>query len=240
MSPSPPPPPRVDRPVMYHRWSHITFLHWRYPAELIQATLPPGLKADTFDGAAWVSLTPFLLEGVRPPGIPALPWLSRFPETNVRTYVRDERGRAGIWFYSLDAGRLPAVLGARLTYGLPYFWSDMAVRVDGARRRYRCRRHRPLQPGGHCHADVETGPPLDAPDEAAIFLTARYRLFTLFAGTLASAEVEHPPWPLHEARLERLDQSLVRAAGLPAPDRSPLLHSSPGVPVAVGMWHPVR
>ena len=81
----PPPTPRVARPVMHHRWSDITFLHWRYPAALIQSMLPPSLTVEPFDGTAWIGMTPFLMEDVRPPGLPALPWLSRFPETNLRT-----------------------------------------------------------------------------------------------------------------------------------------------------------
>jgi uncharacterized protein YqjF (DUF2071 family) len=44
--------------------------------------------------------------------IPAVPWLSRFPEINVRIYVLDARGRSGIWFFSLDTARLAAVLAA--------------------------------------------------------------------------------------------------------------------------------
>jgi uncharacterized protein YqjF (DUF2071 family) len=67
---------------MFHRWSQITFIHWRCPAAVLQAMLPPGLAVETMDGSAWVGLTPFRMEHVRPP---LLPWLSRFPETNVRT-----------------------------------------------------------------------------------------------------------------------------------------------------------
>ncbi|MEU4547082.1 YqjF family protein [Nonomuraea dietziae] len=230
--------PRVARPVMYHRWSDITFVHWRFPPDVVQALVPGSLKVETFDGTAWVGLTPFLMEGVRAPGTPALPWLSRFPETNLRTYVRDARGRSGIWFLSMEAGRLPAALGGRAGYWLPYFWSDMSVRTDGSLRRYRSRRYWPGPAGARCDVDVETGPDLaeDERDELAHFLTARFRLFTVVAGRLASAEVEHPPWPLRHARLARLDQDLVRVAGLPAPDQAPLLHASPGVPVRVGLW----
>src|SRR4051794_21708708 len=67
----------------------------------------------------------------RAPGLPAVPWLSRFGEVYVRTYVHDRHGRSGIWFFSLDAVRLPAVLAARAGYWLPYFWSDVSVRVSG-------------------------------------------------------------------------------------------------------------
>ncbi|MEV4165395.1 YqjF family protein [Nonomuraea dietziae] len=230
--------PRVARPVMYHRWSDITFVHWRFPPDVVQALVPGCLKVETFDGTAWVGLTPFLMEDVRAPGTPALPWLSRFPETNLRTYVRDARGRSGIWFLSMEAGRLPAALGGRAGYWLPYFWSDMSVRTDGSLRRYRSRRYWPGPSGARCDVDVETGPDLAERelDELAHFLTARFRLFTVVAGRLASAEVEHPPWPLRHARLAGLDQDLLRVAGLPAPDQTPLLHASPGVPVRVGLW----
>jgi uncharacterized protein YqjF (DUF2071 family) len=172
---------------MYHQWNRITFIHWRYTAEVVQSLLPSGLTADTCDGTAWIGLTPFLMEGVRSPALPALPWLSRFGEVNVRTYVRDVRGRAGIWFLSLDAARLPAVLAARAGYRLPYFWSDVQVEAVGDRIGYRCRRHQAKSV--RCDVEVELGPPLEEAErnELAEFLTARYRLFTVIAGRLAAA-----------------------------------------------------
>jgi uncharacterized protein len=233
-----PPPPRVTRPVMYHHWNQITFFHWRYPPAVAQALLPSGLTAETFDGSAWIGLTPFLMEGVRAPGVPAVPRLSRFGEINVRTYVHDERGRSGIWFLSLDAARLPAVLAARAGYWLPYFWSDVTVQRTGDRIRYRCRRRWPAG-GARCDAEVQLGSPLaeHERDGLAHFLTARYRLFTLIAGRLAAAEAEHHDWPLHHGSVLALDQDLLPRAGLPPTPGGPLVHTSPGVPVRVGMWH---
>jgi uncharacterized protein len=222
---------------MHHQWNWITFMHWRYPPGVVQSFLPAGLTADTRDGSAWIGLTPFLMEGVRPPGLPAVPWLSRFGEVNVRTYVRDTRGRPGIWFLSLDAARLPAVLAARAGYRLPYFWSDVDVRVAGTRIGYHCRRRD--ADNARCDAEVELGAPRarTGRDDLAEFLTARYRLFTVIAGRLAAAEAEHPPWPLRHATVLSLDQDLLAAAGLPAPAGDPLAHASPGVPVRIGMWH---
>ncbi|MFG2073107.1 YqjF family protein [Nonomuraea maritima] len=224
--------PRVARPVMYHHWSDVTFLHWRYPKDVVQELVPRSLTVETFDGTAWVGLTPFVMEGVRLPGLPVLPWLSGFPETNVRTYVRDDHGRGGVWFLSLDAGRLAPALGGRAGFRLPYFWSAMSVDVRGSRVRYACRRHFAR---ARCVAEVETGPPADVA-EPAHFLTARYRLFTVVAGRVARARVEHPPWPFREVELVRLEQDLLQAAGLPAPHGPPLVHASTGVPVRVGMW----
>jgi uncharacterized protein len=230
--------PRVARPLMYHQWRQLTFAHWRYPPELVRPLVPAGLTVETFDGSAWVGLVPFLMTGVRAPGVPALPWLSRFPETNVRTYVRDERGRSGIWFLSLDAARLAAVLGARASYWLPYFWSDMSTTEAAGRWEYRSQRRWPA-PGARCRMAVRVGAALAEAerDELAHFLTARHRLFTVIAGRLAVAEADHPPWPLRHAELDRCEQTLLQAAGLPAPDTAPLLHASPGVSVRVGRWH---
>src|SRR2546430_14347972 len=113
---------------------------------MVQALLPAGLTVQTFDGTAWVGLIPFLMVGVRAPGVPALPWLSRFPETNVRTYVRGRDGRSGIWFFSLDATRLPAVVAGRSGFGLPYPWAAVSVRRSGAMIAYRSRRPWPGPP----------------------------------------------------------------------------------------------
>ncbi|WP_051760661.1 YqjF family protein [Herbidospora cretacea] len=169
---------------------------------------------------------------VRPPVGPALPWLSRFPETNVRTYVHDEQGRSGLWFLSLDAARLPAVAAGRAGYRLPYYWSAMSVRVDADHVAYRCRRHGRTRISGD--ADVEIGEPL-SPEALTDFLTERYRLFTVVAGRLATAEVEHPRWSLRRARVTTLNQDLLRAAGLSA-DSAPIAHTSEGVRVRVGRW----
>src|SRR5215212_1531004 len=167
-----PPPLRVSWPVMYHQWNWISFIHWRYPVAVVQPMVPAGLTVETFDGSAWIGLTPLLMEGVRAPGVPAVPWLSRFPEINVRTYVRDGRGRSGIWFLSLDAARLPAVLGARASYWLPYYWSAMAMTETDGQWHYRCRRRWPA-PGPRCDATVRPGARLTEQerDELAHFLT---------------------------------------------------------------------
>src|SRR4051812_46149326 len=109
----------VRRPVMRQRWENLTFLHWRYRVADVRPLLPAGLEPDVYDGEAWVGLVPFRVRGLTLPKAPAVPWLSTFPETNVRTYVIDRTGRRGVWFFSLDAARLPAVAGARLLYGLP-------------------------------------------------------------------------------------------------------------------------
>src|SRR5688500_17571459 len=156
---------------MVHWWDELTFLHWRFDPSDVQRLLPAGLSVETFDGTAWVGLVPFFLR-VGLPAVPSVRWLSEFAETNVRTYVRGPDGTSGIWFFSLDAARRGAVVPARATYRIPYFWSQMAIDHEGDVVRYRCRRRWPGPVGAASDVAVRIGPPFAA-DELDHFLTAR-------------------------------------------------------------------
>lgn len=228
--------PTVGTAVMIQSWRRMAFLHWRYPVDVVQPLLPDGLAVQTCDGDAWISLLPFLMDDVRPPRLPALPWLSRFAETNLRTYVHGPDGGTGIFFFSLDAARLPAVVTARVGLGLPYRWSRMTVRVDGDEALYRGRRLLPGPVGAGYRARVRFGPAYreDELGELDHFLTARHRLYSSLFGRLIAVDVQHAPWPLRRADLVELRQDVVQAAGLPAPDSPPVLHASPGVSVRIG------
>src|SRR5215510_11544143 len=114
-------------PLMLQGWHEIAFFHWSAEPARVQRHLPTGLEVDIIDGQAWISLTPFLLTGLRPPLCPHALGLT-FPEMNLRTYAVGPDG-PGIWFFSLDAARIVAVLGARVSYGLPYYWSNMRVEI---------------------------------------------------------------------------------------------------------------
>ena len=224
---------------MYQSWNHISFLHWRCSPKILQSRLPNGLGVDTCNGTGWISITPFLLEHLRPDHFPAIPWLSRFPETNLRTYVQGPRG-PGIWFFSLDAARLPAVFGARAGFGLPYFWSRMDVTVEESGAQYRTdytlRRSRQT----FAKIRVRTLESLRQPDPLSRFLTARYRLYAIRLGQLITVEVEHRPWPLWQAKVLECEQTLTRAASLYAAPHPDMVHFSTGVDVKVSFPQPIK
>jgi uncharacterized protein YqjF (DUF2071 family) len=219
---------------MVHWWDELTFLHWRFETDAVQRLLPPGLTVHTFDGSAWVGLVPFFLR-VGVPGVPSVRWLSRFAETNVRTYVTSADGTQGIWFFSLDAARLGAVLVARATYRLPYFWSKMTIERSASRIAYRSSRRWPGPRGACSDVVIDIGERFDAADltELDHFLTARWALFSAPRSGLHHARAAHDPWPLHRAHAVRVDDQLVRAAGLPHPTGAPLVHYSPSVEVRI-------
>jgi len=234
-------PTSVDRAVMVHWWDELTFLHWRYPAAAVQRLLPPGLEVETIDGSAWVGLVPFFLR-VGLPGVRPVPWMSEFAETNVRTYVRSADGTRGIWFFSLDAARLGAVLAARATYRIPYFWSSMRLTHVGDTLTYQCRRRWPGPRGARSEAVVEVGERFAADELGDLdhFLTARWGLFSTPATGLHHARAFHDPWPLYRVRVVHVRDELIQAAGFPAPEGEPLAHYSPSVDVRIGLPHKLR
>src|SRR5919202_1981641 len=113
--------PLPPRPwVLAMQWHDLLFMHGPVPPALLRPLIPPALELETFDGTAWLGITPFRMAGTRPRFVPPLPWVSAFPELNVRTYVTAE-GKPGVWFFSLDAGNPLAARGAgrRLRRALP-------------------------------------------------------------------------------------------------------------------------
>src|SRR5260370_21119247 len=113
--------------VMAQKWHDLLFAHWAVAAEAIRRLIPKNLELDTFQGQAWIGIVPFTMSGVRLRGTPGLPWLSTFPELNVRTYVT-AGGKPGVWFFSLDAVNPLAVELARFWFHLPYFRARMSSR----------------------------------------------------------------------------------------------------------------
>ncbi|MBU6241997.1 MAG: DUF2071 domain-containing protein [Acidobacteria bacterium] len=217
---------------MVQQWRDLAYIHWRYDPAVVQGLLPPGLEVDTFDGMAWVGLIPFSMRGIGVPRLPAVPYFGSFPEINVRTYVRRD-GIPGVWFFSLDVNRLIPAVVARTTYLLPYCWGRASNRIEGGVLRSDVERRWPVR--ARSHTVVRIGEPIDEPDDLSVFLSARWGLYSrgVFGG-LMYAPVDHEPWPLQRAELESIDQNVVQAAGLPAPDGDPHVMFSPGVSVRIG------
>ena len=186
---------------MFQSWRRLAFLHWPVEASALASVLPPGIEPDEFDGSAWVGVTPFVVRGLRLRHTPALPWLSRFAETNVRTYVTYD-GKPGIWFMSLDTPRRPAIVAARRGYRLPYERARIAIadrddwvdyRLERADRRASLAvRYRP------------NGPVYEAaPGSFEQFACERYCLYTVDERLrLMRGDIDHPPWPLQPCEAE--------------------------------------
>ncbi|MFC5906263.1 YqjF family protein [Streptacidiphilus monticola] len=218
----------VRFPALCGGWLCQPFVHWRYPPDQVQALLPAGLRVDTWDGVAWVGLTPLLMTDIRPLGLPSLPLTRRwctFPETNLRTYVRGPDGRQGLWFLSIDVSSAVTAAATRALSGAPYHLADLSVTGDGTRWSYAGTR-RGGRPGYRLR--IRVGRPV-SPTGREAWLTSRWRAYTRHLTGLLVTPVQHEPWPLAEAVIEELAEDLTEAAGLPAPADDPIAHFSPGV-----------
>jgi uncharacterized protein YqjF (DUF2071 family) len=210
--------------VLRQEWLQVAFLHWPCPTEAVAAHLPAGLSVDEFEGSAWLSIIPFTMNRVRPSGLPPVPGVSRFPETNLRTYVRGPDGRPGLLFFSLDARSRWITLTAPRLLGVPYLYAELSVEQQAEEVRYRGTRA-----DGRAAYDirVRTGEPTPG-DERDRWLTDRWCAYTHHLGKLLEIPVTHEPWPLRTATCTALAETLTSAAGLPAPS-DPLVHYSDGV-----------
>lgn len=189
---------------MRMRWCDLLFAHWRVDAASLRRLIPDRLELDLFDGRAYVGAVPFTMEGVSPRLVPDVPRLHRFPELNLRTYVK-AGGKPGVWFFSLDAGQRLAVRVARRFFHLPYFDATFQIAYRGENVEYSAvRTHRGAPKAQFAAAYRPTGPVYhSAPGTLDAWLTERYCLYTADgAGHLYRGEIDHDPWPLQPAAEE--------------------------------------
>ena len=234
--------PLPSRPwVMAQVWHDLLFAHWPIPAAEMAALLPPGLTLDTWEGEAWVAVVPFRMSGVRPRLLPSVPWLSAFPELNVRTYVRVGE-KPGVYFFSLDAANPLAVALARTLFHLPYFRAEMVCQAEGEAIRYASRRTHSGAPSAELRGGyAPIGPVYTAiPGSLEAWLTERYCLYSVDGrGRIYRGEIHHAPWPLQQAEATFERNSLAQAAGIALPDSPPLLHFAHRLDVLAWAIQPV-
>jgi uncharacterized protein YqjF (DUF2071 family) len=207
--------PLPDSPwVQGQTWRNLLFAHWRVPEERLRRVMPPQLPLHLYDdGSSWLSITPFTVTGLRLRGMPPLPWVSHFPELNVRTYVELD-GKPGIYFFSLDAGRRAAVFAARRTYRLPYFHSRMrSVRVDD-RIEYSSERIDSSGPPASFRGSYgPEGPTVG--DHLSRWLAERYCAYTIDKRARPlRVDIHHPPWPLRHAHADLDAQGMADQIGI--------------------------
>ncbi|CAN5197394.1 DUF2071 domain-containing protein [soil metagenome] len=201
------------------RWSKATFLHWRVESSALAPLMPTGVRPDEHDGSSWVGLIAFYLDRATLLGSPPVPYFGAFTEINVRLYGVDEQGRRGVVFLSLEASRLASVLAARAAFSIPYFWSRTSMVEHDGLIDYRAQRHLGT---GASHIVARPGTRVVEGDATADFLTARWALFASRFGRTSYLRNHHEPWPLVEAELESLDDTLLERAGIPGlTDRAP-------------------
>jgi len=212
--------------IMSQTWHDLMFAHWPVARDRLRELVPARFELDLFDGEAWLAVVPFHMTNVTPRFVPALPWLSAFPELNVRAYVRVD-DKPGVFFFSLDAGNSVAVGAARTLLNLPYFSAEMRVGAGDRQVEYSSRRL--STPAAEFRATYRPDGPERAPVPGTLeyFLTERYCLYAVDHQARAyRLDIHHPPWALQPAAAEITVNTMADAAGLRLPSTAPLLHFS--------------
>ena len=247
-NPSRPTPEKRDRvrsrpnvsPVMYQSWQDLLFLHWEWEGEEIQRTLPRGLWVDRFQGRCFLGVVPFKMRRVRPRLLPPVPGISDFLELNLRTYVHDENGLPGVWFYSLDANQRLAVAIARRFFCLPYHWATMhAARDENGNAGFSSSRNGDPSLSVH-YRYAPTGMPQHAqPGSLEFFLLERYVLFAETGRGLRAGRVHHEPYRFCKVELLEWSEGLFSLNDFAPPRQAPD-HAvmSPGVDVSIYAMRP--
>jgi uncharacterized protein YqjF (DUF2071 family) len=208
------------KPVMFQHWADLLFLHWEYPAETLRDLLPTGLHLDTHEGKAYLGIVPFFMSDIRPRFLPAVPWLSKFQELNLRTYVYDDEGTPGVWFLTLDAANPIAVALARTFFHLPYRLSCMSAtgrdKINYESHPCNGRKSNYVYPRPTNGIEA-------APDTLEFFLLERYFLFAHNPkrDRLYRGQVIHAPYRFSLTSAKEWSTNPITECGLPAPEGPP-------------------
>ncbi|CEG28993.1 YqjF family protein [Bacillus sp. B-jedd] len=215
--------------LMTQTWENLLFLHWRVDAGQVRQHLPAELELDTWDGSAWISISPFQVKHQRFRILPEIPMLNEYLELNVRTYVK-RNGRQGVWFFSLDANLAPAVMAANGFLALPYKNAEMdfeevdfkgslspsdKVTVEPSEQRevfakgkkgFRFTNERINAEDGFGRFNVTYRPvsrgSVTRSGTLEHWLIERYCLFTEKDGKILRGDIHHLPWDVADAEAE--------------------------------------
>ena len=217
-------------------WRDLLFMHWPVPAAALRPLIPGALTLDTFDGSAWLGVVPFDMRNVHPRFTFNVPGVSNFPELNLRTYVTAQN-KAGVWFFSLDAGNPLAVQLARTGFHLPYFNARMGCLDLEETVYYQSKRAHRNAPAADFVAAYRPVGEAEKADALERFLTERYCLYSADpAGKVYRGEIHHQRWPLQRAEAEVQVNRMTAQIGVTLPDTEPLLHFSKNLEVVA--WLP--
>lgn len=220
-------------------WRDLLFAHWPVSADAVRHLVPPALTLQEFEGTAWVGVVPFRMTGVMRRPLPDLPWISAFPEVNVRLYV-EHAGKPGVWFLSLDAANALAVWAGRRLFHLPYFNASIRLEQRGDGIRYSAARR-----DGRAILEARYRPTSDVYESTRgtleHALTEKYCLYAEAPdGSIWRNDVHHHPWPLQRAEADFTENTYLSACGVTVTGPLPLLHFARRIDVVVWPGERVR
>ncbi|MDP5274186.1 YqjF family protein [Chengkuizengella axinellae] len=213
--------------VMKQTWNDLLFAHWPIRVNDIRDHIPASLTIDTFDGFAWIGVVPFHMSNIRMRFLPPVPFASSFPEINVRTYVKF-KGKAGVFFFSLDAMNHLAVYIARKLFSLNYYYAQIVHSNHSDTYYYESKR---MDKDKVLTGFTGVYKPISKPfrstrDSIDYWLTERYCLFCNDEKYLYRGDIHHVPWQLQHVDADITNNSMTLPIGINLPLEKPIFHFS--------------
>ena len=200
--------PLPDKPwLMTQKWNDLLFIHLPVSNHILEAQIPEGIELDTFEGTGWITIIPFEINNMHLRKMPPIPFLHSFLELNVRTYVK-RNGVPGIYFFSLDANNLPAVLGARIA-SLPYYYAEMdMVKKTDTIDYVSARKDNSEVIFEGCYKPISEA---YYPEQNSLsyWLLERYYLWSYRNKSLFRGDIHHKPWRIQDAKVTIKKQSML-------------------------------
>ncbi|WP_163528836.1 YqjF family protein [Halobacillus ihumii] len=213
--------------IMTQKWEHLLFMHLPVSKEIMAQHIPQGLELDTFEGKAWITIIPFKVSDMHMRKMPPIPFLKSYLELNVRTYVK-HNGLSGIYFFSLDADKILAVLGARLTT-LPYYCANMTLNEERVGN-FHFQSARKGESNVAFKGSYRPNSTSYYPGNKSLsfWLLERYYLWTVKNGSLFRGGIHHKRWKVHnaEAAVEEF-YNLISFLPKGVLSEKPLFHYAP-------------
>ena len=186
-------------------WRKLIMVQYEVAPAVLGPFLPRGVELDLYQGRCFVSLVGFLFDRVRVKGI-AFPCHTRFPEVNLRFYVRPSdsavSGRRGVVFVNEFVPRRAIATVARRFYDEPYRAMPMGYSIaadeQGLAVNYR------WHLAGRKHvlaATADATPQPMAKGSVEEFITEHYWGYTRRRdGSTSAYPVEHARWLVYPVR----------------------------------------
>ncbi|MBT2582682.1 DUF2071 domain-containing protein [Planococcus sp. ISL-109] len=210
--------------IMAQTWRDLVFLHWPVSTEWLRPFIPQELEVDVFEGQAWLGVVPLVADQTRPRFSLPIPFVRKYRELNVRTYVR-YRGRSGVFFFSLDADSLLAVKAASAGGFLPYRYARMRF-VKKENRRLFLSHYAGKNGSEDFRMGYTPAAGIIEASELELWLTERYCLWTKPDDILYRVDIEHAPWQLQNVHIEIAENSLAAFLPIDLNALQPLAHFS--------------
>ncbi len=199
----------MNRPFLTARWTNLILMTYALDPEMLQQFVPPACTLDLVDGHAFASLVAFDFDDARVLGI-AWPGFVRFPEINLRFYVRhrDEFGEhRGVCFVREFVPQRTIAKIARWIYNEPYQAARMKSEIHEDPDQFTVRHQ--LRLNGREHsvsvvASKSTICPAQGSEEC-FFKEHEWGFGTSRRGGLIRYQVRHPVWNIHPVQSFQLD-----------------------------------